>query len=53
VIVGIERDPLFSLVKVSINETWMVWSISNFISRTITFEVLSLTSCLLVDASIE
>jgi hypothetical protein len=50
-IVGIEMDSLFSLVKVSINETGMVWSISNFISGIITSGVSSLTSDLLVDAS--
>jgi hypothetical protein len=52
-IVGIEMDSLFSLVKVFINETWMVWSISNFISGIITSGVSSLISGLLVDASAE
>jgi hypothetical protein len=49
---GIERDPLFSLVKVSTNEIWMVWSIVNFISGIIISEVSSLTSGLLVDTSV-
>jgi hypothetical protein len=52
-IVGIEMDSLFSLVKVSINEIGMVWSISNFISGIITSQVSSLTSKLLIVASIE
>ena len=52
-IVGIEMDSLLSLVKVSINETRMVWSISNFISGIIISGVSSLTSDLLVDASPE
>jgi hypothetical protein len=46
-IVGIEMDPLFSLVKVSIR------SISNCISIIITSEASSLNSGLLVDASAE
>jgi hypothetical protein len=52
-IVGIEMDSLFSLANVYINETGMVWSISNFISRIITSRVSILTSRLLVDASVE
>jgi hypothetical protein len=52
-IVRIEMDFLFSLVKVSINEIGMVWSISNFISRIITSGVSSLTSILHVVASTE
>jgi hypothetical protein len=49
--VGFEMDPLFSLVKVSINEIGMVVSISNFISEIITSGVSSLISGLLIDAS--
>jgi hypothetical protein len=49
--VGIEMDSLFSLVKVSINGTRIVWSISNFISGIISSGISSLTSGLLVDAS--
>jgi hypothetical protein len=50
---GIERDPLFSLVKVCMNEIWMVWSISNFISGITISGVSSLTLGLLVDTSTE
>jgi hypothetical protein len=52
-IVGIEMDSLFSLVKVSTNEIGMVWSIANFILGIITSRVSSLTSDLLVDAYAE
>jgi hypothetical protein len=51
--VGIEMDLLFSLVKVSVNEMWMVWLISNFVSGIITSGVSSLISGLLVDDYVE
>jgi hypothetical protein len=52
-IVGIEKDSLFSLVKVSINKIRVVWIISNFTSGIIPSGVSNLTSDLLFDASAE
>jgi hypothetical protein len=52
-IVAIEMDLFFSLVKLFFNETRMVWSISNFISGIIIYGASSLISGLLVDASTE